>query len=144
MVRFFWWNKQSKVKSNFFFIMNPLLYTILIFCTCSQVFPTIRILPPDVKKKEKWNEKLFKTNNIDKVSSKNFMVLFGLVLWHINLCRLFNAKCLYIYIKYIWFGLVRFYIISTIVGYLMPNPLYTYIFDIHDLVGLGFISYQPL
>ena len=55
----------------------------------------------------------------------------GWVLWHINHCGLFNAKSsLYIYIKYIGFGLVRFYGISTIVGYLMPNPLYTYIFNI--------------
>ena len=50
---------------------------------------------------------------------------FGLVwwvLWHINLCRLFNAtSSLYIYIKYIWFGLVRFYGISIFVGYLTPN-----------------------
>ena len=31
------------------------------------------------------------------------MIWFGWVLWHINLCRLFNAKsCLYIYIKYIY------------------------------------------
>ena len=67
------------------------------------------------------------------------------VLWHINHCRLFNAKSsLYIYIKYIWFGWVGFYGISTIVGYLMPNPLYTYILDIYDLVGLGFMAYQPL
>ena len=29
--------------------------------------------------------------------------------------------------------LVWFYGISTIVGYLMPNPLYTYILDIYDL-----------
>ena len=35
------------------------------------------------------------------------MIWFGLVLWHINHCRLFNAKSfLNIYIKYIWFGLV--------------------------------------
>ena len=34
--------------------------------------------------------------------------------------------------------------ISTIVGYLMPNPLYTYILDIYVLVGLGFMAYQPL
>ena len=27
----------------------------------------------------------------------------------------------------VWFGLVWFYGISTIVGYLMPNPFYTYI-----------------
>ena len=31
---------------------------------------------------------------------------------------------------YIGFGLVWFYGISTIVGYFMPNPLYTYILDI--------------
>ena len=43
-------------------------------------------------------------------------------------CRLFSAKSsLYIYIKYVLFGLVGFYGISIIVGYLMPNPLYTYI-----------------
>ena len=65
------------------------------------------------------------------------MIWFGWVLWHINPCRLFNAKSsLYIYIKYIWFGLVGFYGISTIVGYLMPNPLYTCILNIYDLVGL--------
>ena len=73
------------------------------------------------------------------------IIWFGLVLWHINHCRLFNAKSsLYIYIKYIWFGLVGFYGISTIVGYLMPNPLYTYILNIYDLVWLGFMAYQPL
>ena len=55
------------------------------------------------------------------------MIWFGWVLWQINHCRLFNAKSsLYIYIKYIWFGLVGFYGRSTIVGYLTPNPLYTY------------------
>ena len=42
------------------------------------------------------------------------------------------------------FGLVGFYGISTIVGYLKPNPLYTYILNIYDLVWLGFIAYQPL
>ena len=34
----------------------------------------------------------------------------------------------------------RFYGISTLVGYLMPNP----ILDIYDLVWLGFMAYQPL
>ena len=38
------------------------------------------------------------------------------------------------YIKYIWFGLGGFFGISTIVGYLMPNPLYTCILNIYDLV----------
>ena len=54
------------------------------------------------------------------------MIWLGWVLWHINHCRLFNAKSpLYIYIKYIRFGWVGFYGTSTIVGYLMPNLLYT-------------------
>ena len=73
------------------------------------------------------------------------MIWLGWVLWHINHCRLFNAKSsLYIYITYIGFGWVGFYGISTIVGYLMLNPLYTYILDIYDLVGFGFMAYQPL
>ena len=55
-----------------------------------------------------------------------------LFLWHINHYRLFNAKSSsYIYIKYIGFGLFWFYGISTIVGYLMPNFVYTYILDIY-------------
>ena len=37
---------------------------------------------------------------------------------------------LYIYIKYMGFGLNGFYGISTIVGYLMLNSLYTYILNI--------------
>ena len=61
--------------------------------------------------------------------------IYDWVLLHINHCRLFNAKSfLYIYIEYIWFGLVRFYGISTITGYLMSNPVYTYILDIYDLL----------
>ena len=42
------------------------------------------------------------------------------------------------------YDLVWFYGISTIVGYLMPNPLFTCILNIYDLVGFGFIAYQPL
>ena len=65
----------------------------------------------------------------------NIMIWFGLILWHINHCRLFNARSSwYIYIKYIWFGLVWFYGISTIVGHLMPDPLDTYLSNIYDLV----------
>ena len=41
----------------------------------------------------------------------------------------------------ILFGLVDFYGPSTIEGYLMPNPLYTYILDIYDLVWLGFMAH---
>ena len=39
---------------------------------------------------------------------------------------------------------VCFYGISTFVGYLMPNPVYTYILNIYDLVWFGFMAYQPL
>ena len=73
------------------------------------------------------------------------LVQLGLVLGHLNYYRLFNAKSsVYIYIKYIYFSLVGFYGISTIVGYLMPNPLYTYILNTYDLVWFGFMAYQPL
>ena len=43
-----------------------------------------------------------------------------------------------------WWWWVGFYGISTIVGYLMPNPVYTYILNIYDSVWLGFMAYQPL
>ena len=49
-------------------------------------------------------------------------------------CRLFNVKSsLYIYTKYIGFGLIRFYGISALLGYSMSNPLYTYILNIYEL-----------
>ena len=66
------------------------------------------------------------------------MIWFSWVLWHINHCRLFKAKSsLYTYIKYIWFGLVGFYGISTIVGYLMLNTLYHHL---HHIVLAARIS----
>ena len=37
------------------------------------------------------------------------------------------------------FYLVRFYNISSFVGYIMPNPFYTYISNTYDLVRLVFI-----
>ena len=47
-------------------------------------------------------------------------IWFCFGLWHVNHCRLFNAKSfLYIYIKYIGFGWIRFYGLSTVVGYLI-------------------------
>ena len=73
------------------------------------------------------------------------MVWFAFLLLYINPCRLFNAKSsLYIYIKYILFGFVWFYGIPTIVGYLMPNPLYTYILNIYYLFWFDFMIYQQL
>ena len=67
----------------------------------------------------------------------NIYVWFGLV-WlgfmQNNHGRLSNAEFgLYIYIKYVWFGFVGFYGISTIVDYFMPNPFYTNILNIYDL-----------
>ena len=54
------------------------------------------------------------------------LVGLGWVLWHIKYCRLFNAKSSsYIFIKCIISNLVRFNGITTIVGHLMPNHLYT-------------------
>ena len=44
----------------------------------------------------------------------------------------------------VWFGWVGFYGISTIVGYLMWNSLYTYILNIYDVVWFGLVAYQPL
>ena len=45
-----------------------------------------------------------------------------------------NTKSsLYIYIKYIVFGLVVFYGISTLLVYLISNPVYAYISNIYDL-----------
>ena len=85
------------------------------------------------EKESKYNEKKERNKQTNKQTKEGegeaiILVYFGLVLWHINHFRLFNASSsLYIYINYIWFGWVGFYGISTIVGYLMPNPLYTYI-----------------
>ena len=61
------------------------------------------------------------------------MIWFSCVLWHIKHCRSLNAKsCLYISIKNVEFDLVWFYGISTIVGYLTSNPLYTGVLNIYD------------
>ena len=45
-------------------------------------------------------------------------------------CLYKYQSCLYKYIIYTWSGFVGFYDISTIVGYLMPNPVYAYELDI--------------
>ena len=84
-----------------------------------------------------------------------YMIWFVQVLWHINHWGLFNAKSslyIYIYIRYIWFGLFGFYGISTIVGYLMSNPLYIYIkyiwFGLFRFYGIstivGYLMPNPL
>ena len=60
------------------------------------------------------------------------MIWFGLV-WFYGISTILSylmPNPLYTYIKNIGFGLVEFYGISTIVDYLMPNPLYKYILNI--------------
>ena len=63
------------------------------------------------------------------------LVAFYGIHW-LSLCKRISQILFYIYIKYIRFGLVGFYGISTIVGYLMPNPLYTYVLNLYYLVWL--------
>ena len=59
------------------------------------------------------------------------MIGFGLILGQINHCKLINTNyCSYGSIKYICFCMVGFYGMSLIVGYLIPNTLYTHILDI--------------
>ena len=71
------------------------------------------------------------------------MIWFGLVLWHINNCWSFNARFfLCVYIKYIWFDMVWFYGISTIVGHLMPDTFYAYILNIYDLIWFGLVLWH--
>ena len=48
-----------------------------------------------------------------------------------NLVGYLIPNLIYTYVR---FGLVGFYGISNIVGYLIPNLLYTYILNIYDLV----------
>ena len=48
-----------------------------------------------------------------------------LVLWYINHCRFFDAKC-----TSNIYDLVGFYGISAIVSYLMQNPFYKYVLNI--------------
>ena len=53
-------------------------------------------------------------------------------------CSIEKAEDLGVYLTEVWFGLVGFYGILTIVGYFMSNTLYTYILKIYDLVWFGF------
>ena len=67
-----------------------------------------------------------------------------IVLRNFSLTKTVCLHKIILFQQIITFGLVGFYGISTIVGYLMPNSLYTYILNISDLVGLGFMAHQPL
>ena len=87
----------------------------------------------------KKSENLF--NDLRKLKKASLVLVFS----HNNHCLLFNAKSsLYIHIRYISFGLVVFYGIRIIIGYFMPNSLYTSVLKKLDLVWLCFMTYQPL
>ena len=79
-----------------------------------------------------------------------YKICFGLVLWHVNHCRLFNAKSCFTYILYIYirFVLDWFYGMSTIADYLMPNPVlhiyYIYIYKICFLLVLWHVNHCRL
>ena len=70
----------------------------------------------------------------------NWENILSWVLLHINLCRLFNIKpSLYIYIKYIWFGLVWFGWVlwhTNLCRLVNIKSLYTYVSNIYDSFGL--------
>ena len=80
--------------------------------------------------KTPWGVPWQKEENTKQVSALKTMLCAVHTLYKTNSC--------------FWRDLVGFYGISTIVGYLMPNPFYTYILNIYDLVWLGFMAYQPL
>ena len=78
------------------------------------------------------------------------LIWFGWVLWHINDCRLFNAKSsLYRDIKYIWFDLVGLGLVLQNIKHCrlsnVKSSLDIYIRYIwFGLVWFGFMAYQPL
>ena len=51
-----------------------------------------------------------------------------------------NILYIYIWIGLVWYGSVGFYGISIIVGYLTPNPLYTYIL----YIGFGLVWFYSI
>ena len=59
-----------------------------------------------------------------------FLIIDPHNLWHI---MSFYTVFSYGIVEILMFGLVGFYGMATIVGYLMSNPLYTYILNIYDL-----------
>ena len=90
--------------------------------------------------------RLFNTNFFFIHICEIYEIWFGLVLWHISHSKLFKAKFfLYIYVKYIGFGLVWFYGISAIVGCLIRIiSLYIYVKYIRFGLVLWHISHSKL
>ena len=105
-----------------------------------------------------------KFSSVDEANSteSSVQIFFFVLFWWENVFKRWSRKQFFFEAKFEWIlsmehttkiisvctlttrGLVWFYNILTLLGYLIPNPLYTYIWDIHDLVWLGFMAYQPL
>ena len=65
---------------------------------------------------------------------------FTLRKWILTIFKLLES----IVIRLVWFGLDGFYGISTVVSYLMLNPLYTYVLDICGLVWFGLVGFYGI
>ena len=82
------------------------------------------------------------SSNLLSGPSKEINIIYTSVWRHISYKLEKNYKVVIGKLKGL--GLISFYDISTIIGYLIPNPVYRYILNIHDLVCLGFMAYQHL
>ena len=97
-------SKVFFVKSNLFFIKPTIILSVLILSPQKFLF----------KIPKRWT------------SLVNITIALG------GNCNKFNTRLQsYVCSGMIWFGLVWFYGISTIVGYLMPNPVFTYTFVLY-------------
>ena len=89
------------------------------------------------KKKKKIKTKFFKTIFLPKLRISVWEIINWPVLIHYHQPKSEMPNTLSGGL-----GLVGFYGTSTIVGYLMPNHLYTYILNTYDFVWFGFMVYQ--
>ena len=80
----------------------------------------------------------FKINNLpahsEVVSSAAYTNSFICSQFQSILSISMNINCSIQHYSFVWFGLVWFCGISTIVDYSMPNPFYTYIFHHHHVI----------
>ena len=112
------------------------------FCVGNRIQQTLEEGQRTYRPKRCWNNNKGEDNSLktlnDKIQTpRTFQIFLNFFKTQI-LCtnRMWHK------IHFYW--LVCFYGISTIVGYLMSNPLYIYILNIYDFVELGFMVYQPL
>ena len=102
---------------------NVYIYNDVCMCVCVRVY--VSVFGSSASNKNSSNER------------QKFIIYISYA-WYF----LFYDRIEVFFFMFVW--LVWFYGISTIAGYLMPNPLYTYVLNIYDLVWLGFMAYQLL